>query len=600
MNPFEGIFEKIERQLNQDPPRLLELRRLMLEVDELISSDDYQALSIQERSRLQAARKDLKNSIRQQEDDEEAMLAAAASEPVSVTDNGEIADTAATETSGGNTQASERNPQAEQHMEAAEKLFYSGRYNEAINLFDRVLQFEPNWDRARQHRAEAENYLRTGYIPAVALPAEAASAYGKAQSAARVGRFSDALALVERAQESLRELGIQRWQEGQEFAQKLQENIDAETVFQEGVELFKRGQLDEAIERVETALRATGLPKYEDRLQNYRRLKETMRQMYESLGQPSVEPAGLVKIKNELDSLASEFGENPSFERLKERLLSVIPRVVEPLKEQIRSLKSQAERAPTLEGALYLARQARSQLNHIRSLEGFDESLDRLHVEVERLIHALQKYDEELQMASRAYNDKPTWPSAASRLSQTVRERYSNDPGVMELNRSLRRFHLTLIGIRFGGVTFGVIFIVLLAMWGLGRFQAYQISLTPTATPTATATATSTPTPTETATVTATPTATFTPTLTPTPMGGIAQRDMWARNGCYESFNAAGRVLAGSRVRFLPAERRFDDFSRECVLIEYQRFDGVTVIGWVLMMDVGSGPPPTATPTPRR
>ena len=98
-------------------------------------------------------------------------------------------------------------------METAEKLFYSGRYAEAIQLFDRVLQLEPNWERARQHRSEAENYLRTGYIPAVALPTEAASAYGKAQSAARVGRYADALALLEKAQNSLRELGILRWQE---------------------------------------------------------------------------------------------------------------------------------------------------------------------------------------------------------------------------------------------------------------------------------------------------------------------------------------------------------------------------------------------------
>jgi hypothetical protein len=67
--------------------------------------------------------------------------------------------------------AREHNLQAEQQMDVAEKLFYSGRYAEAIQLFDRVIQLEPAWERARQHRSEAENYLRTGYIPAVALPA---------------------------------------------------------------------------------------------------------------------------------------------------------------------------------------------------------------------------------------------------------------------------------------------------------------------------------------------------------------------------------------------------------------------------------------------
>jgi hypothetical protein len=50
-------------------------------------------------------------------------------------------------------------------------------------------------------------------------------------------------------------------------------------------------------------------------------------------------------------------------------------------------------------------------------------------------------------------------------------------------------------------------------------------------------------------------------------------------------------------VRFLPADRRFDEFGRECVLVEYQR-DAGAVIGWVLLGDLGAGPPATPTPEP--
>ncbi len=479
----------------------------------------------------------------------------------------------------------------------AEKLFYSGRYAEAIQLFDRVLQLEPNWERARQHRSEAENYLRTGYIPAVALPTEAASAYGKAQSAARVGRYADALALLEKAQNSLRELGILRWQEGQEFAQKLQENIDAEHVYEEGMALFKQGQIDAAIEKVEAAALATGLPKYTDRLRELRQVKDSLQSIYETLNQATIEPQTASQAKASLDTLIAVYGENPLFDKLLERFKTVIPRVVEPLKEQVRSLKNQADRAPTLEEALYLSQQARQNLDQIRNLEGVDLSLDRLQNEIDKLQRDLQRYDNDLQSAQRAYEDRPAWPVEAARLSADVRSRYPNDPGVVRLERNLRGYRLKTLGIRLGIIFVGIVLLAVLAFWGFGRYQAYVVSLTPTATPTSTVTPTTTLTPTPTLTGTPTLTPTATPTSTPPPTSGIVQRDVWARNGCYESFTALGRIPAGAVVQFLPAERRFDDFNRECVLVEGQRQAG-SVIGWVLLMDIGAAPPPTTTPSP--
>jgi hypothetical protein len=71
----------------------------------------------------------------------------------------------------------------------------------------------------------------------------------------------------------------------------------------------------------------------------------------------------------------------------------------------------------------------------------------------------------------------------------------------------------------------------------------------------------------------------------PTPSVGLAARPIWARSGCYESFNAIGKIPEGGELRFLPSERRFDDFNRECVLVEYQGPDR-SVIGWVLFPDV--------------
>lgn len=595
MNSFD-LIEKQYQELQDNPSAsVVELRHLLLEIEDLVSSLDYQDLVLDQRNTLQERRKELLRRLQEQENGNAAVAEK----------NNSQGQTSASQPEGIPGQAStraeperEHNPAAESQMEMAEKLFYSGRYAEAVQIFDRILQVEPNWERARQHRTEAENYLRTGYIPVVALPADAASAYGKAQSAARVGRFADALALLESAQNALHELGIQRWQEGQDFAQKLQENIDAEKAFEEGLDLFRQGNIDDAIERIQAAVGATGMPKYSERAQNLRKVKDSLRSIYDSLNQAELEPQAASLAKANLDALVVEYGENPAFERLIERFKAITPRVVEPLKEQTRTLKNQAEHATTLEEGLYLNKQARQSLAQIRNLEGVDESLDRLQSEIERQQRAYQKFDTDLQAANQAYEKNPAWPAEASRLSAEVVKRFPVDPGVKELKRKLGSYRLKVLGIEAGLVVIGILILIGLFAWGKNKYQAYLLAKTPTLTATATSTATFTPTPTQTPTLTPTPLPTLTPTLTPTPIIAFIQRDVYARNGCYEKFTAVGKIIAGASVRFLPTERRFDEFNRECVLVEYLTATGAGITGWVLTLDVGVTPPPTETSVP--
>lgn len=584
MTDFDVLENDINALLSQDSPSLSDLRRAMLDLDDYMNAPEFEELGIEGRAHLQSLRRDLRSRIRELEDETQGIYESKPEIIESYTPASsfvsEVNDKPVT-----SSEIRQHNPVAEEMMEEAEKFFYSGRYAEAMKLFDRILQIEPDWERAKQHRSESENYLRTGYIPSVALPAEAASAFGKAQSAARVGRYQDALNLLNKAQSILREMGIPRWQDGLEFEQKLQESLDAENVYLEGVSLFEQGRLDEAIEKVETASRATGLPKYADKAQEYRRVKEATRNIVEVLNSATTEPKAIAQVKAELDNLMAEYGENPSLTRLRARFEESIPRIVGPLKEQARALKTQAERSRTMEGALYLAKQAKSQLEQIRNLEGVDESLDRLQYDLDKLIRDVQKYEDELQAANVAYESNPSWPREAVKLSTDVRRRYPNDPGVVDLNRQLTRYRTIQTGLRFA---MGVLIVIVIGILGLfltNRVRAYMVSLTPTATPTQTATATATPTGTATATPTATATATFTPTLTPTPLSGLAIRTIWARTDCYEGFPAVGRIPEGGNVRFLPDDRRFDDFNRECVLVEYREEDR-SIIGWVLIADI--------------
>lgn len=590
MSRVESFENRVNNLLVQEIPPLSDMRRLMLEIDDFVNSPEFQSIPIEDRSRLQNARKDLKAGIRKQEDQQEPngfTLDSGVEPPAPVREFSETPQASWSISPPTTPSISSHNASAEEQMENAEKLFYSGRFGEAIKLYDRVLQIEPNWERAKQHRSEADNYLRTGYIPSVALPAEAASSFGKAQSAARVGRYSDALAMLLKAQGVLRELGIQRWQEGQEFEQKLQENIDAENAYQDGLKLFRAGQVDEGIEAVDTAYRATGLPKYSDRAQSMRKFKETIRSINDLLSSATLEPKVLVQAKTDLDNLANEYGENPAVQRLRSRFENAIPRIVTPLKEQVRELKTQAERSVTIEETLFFARQAKQQLDQIRNLEGMDDSLDRLNSELDKVIRDTQRLADELASANRSLENHPNWPAEADRISAEVRKRYPNDPGVTSLRRALSRYHMSRAGLRFLIVLIGIGVLFLIGWFAVNRFRSFMVSLTPTPTATATRTPLPTGTFTPTATVTPTITPTSTPTQTPTPQAGITLRDVWARNGCYETFSAVGKIPAESPVRFLPSERRFDDFNRECVLVEYRGPNNIAIIGWVLISDLG-------------
>lgn len=584
MADFETLQAEATRLIGQEPAVLPEIRKLMVEMDDYFTSPEFQSLEREQRSALQTLYKELRIRVRGPEAGTPAAADARAGNGQGF--NGPAFTIPGEEPTLKNPpKAREHDPKAELSMAEAEKLFYGGRYAEAIKLYDEVLQIEPDWDRARQHRSESENYLRTGYIPSVALPAEAATSFGKAQSAARLGRYQEAMTLLNKAQAHLREMGIQRWQEGQEFEQKLQQNIDAEIVYEEGMKLFSQGQFDEGIDRVETAARATGLPRYNDRVATMRQVRDQLRQATEILNATMPNPKAIARAKNILDAMTLEYGDNSTLSRLRSRLESVVPKALDPLKDQVRTLRSQVERTQTLEAAQSKLQQARQVIEQIKLLDPLDDDLGPMQEELEHFSRDVTRFQEELQQANQALNTNRSWPAAAARMSQEVRSRYPNDPGVIELNRSLSSYQYTLTGIKVGGIVIGV-FIVAMLLWaGFGRVNAYIVSLTPTATPTVTATATATRTPNPTATATQTPRPTTTPTITPTPLTGSVSRDVWARFGCYESYEAIARIPEGAIVRFLPVERTFDDFSRECVFVEY-RGETRQINGWILLADL--------------
>ncbi len=487
--------------------------------------------------------------------------------------------------------SSSHDPEAEEMMNTAEEAFYAGNYQKAIPLFEKVLQIEPGWARAQEHHDEAEEFLRTGNIPSVALPPEAGKAYGKAQSAARVFRYQTALNYLDEAFDSLKESGINRWREGEELRQDLENQMQAHEVYQEGISLLDQGDLQGGLSKIQTAASAAALPEYVDKANEIREDLSTLNEIADIVNlSGNIPPKKLADSRSELDRQSVKYGEIPQISRLRNRMEIVLPAVTASVIENVQRFKRQGEAANTLKAAREAYSQAEEQLDVLQSLEPNHPQSQSLRSSIKDSLQEIEKLEDSLQRANQSLNaENRFFPRNAHSISKAVRTRFPEDPEVLELKHRLRWYPITLYG---GGTIIAIL--VLIALWfggqGIaGLVRQRQLALTPS--PTATGTITPTPTITPTATVTPTPTPErsptpiYSPTATPV-ITGTVLRTLFAREGCYESYRAVGRVPEGAVVSLIAIPNRvFDNLNRECVLIEYRTEDRA-IIGYVPLVDM--------------
>jgi tetratricopeptide (TPR) repeat protein len=487
--------------------------------------------------------------------------------------------------------SSSHDPEAENIMNTAEEAFYAGDYKKSIALFEKVLQLEPGWSRAEEHRAEAEEFLRTGNIPSVALPPEAGKAFGKAQSAARVFRYQTALDYLDDAFTSLNETGINRWREGEELRQDLENQMQAHEVYQEGLARLRQGDLDAGLSKIQTAASAAALPEYVDKASEIRNDLAALDEIADVVNlSGNIPPDKLADSRTKLDRLSVKYGEIPQISRLRNRMDLILPTVTSTLIEKVQRLIRQGESASTLAAAQAAYSDAEDSLTTLRTLRPDHAQGQTLLATIQDSQQAVADLEDNLQRANQALNtENKFYPKNAFKISKPVRTRFPQDPQVLDLKRSLRWYPITRYG---GGALAGILVIFL--MWFGGRGIAgvvseRQLAQTPSPTATATITPTSTVTVTPTITPTPTPEPTETPDYTPTAtpvITGTVTRTLFIRSYCYDTHVAVGRVPEGSVVRLISMpERLFDYLNRECFLVEYRTEDTVYT-GYILAIDL--------------
>jgi tetratricopeptide (TPR) repeat protein len=580
-NLIDQLVDDIVNAINFIPPSLDDLTQLLQQAEDMMGGPYYKQQSSEQQNLLRDAKRDLKNKIAELN----------STQPDDTTDDQNKSSDQDDEIPSPNDQ----NPKADEWMNKGESAFYAGRYQEAVEYYENVLKLVSTKERARHHRDQALEYLRTGHIPKEALPSDVAILFGKAQSAARVMNLARAREILDDAWQSLRDKDINKWDEGQKFEDDLNKAEEAEIAYKDGLEEFRRGNIDEAINKVQSAADLAGIPLYKEKNQELRNAREKIADIRQKIYARPLTPELVLGAGAELSELQATYGANSLLERLQNQQIVAMNQVTEQLFEQIHQQLNDAQRVININDAERIIENSSEYLQTLRNSGISDDIVRRLSREEDRLGNLKSKVDNAagtLQQAQDAYHGRKY--RSAWKLLREVREEFPRDPDVEKLGRSLSWIDsLRTVGFAILGII-SLIIIGFILQRGYTAWNNYMISQTPSPTPTATFTVTpsltptNTMTPTPTSTVTLTPTSTSTPSLTPTPMTMYTIRNVWARNDCYEGFTAVGKIPGGSPVRLLPAERRFDSLNRECFLVEYRGDASVT--GWVLLSDLSLNP----------
>ena len=145
MNKYQKLENEINTALERAEPSLEELKRLLSQVqDEALKLKNSDPDIVESRPYLYTLRKSLETEITKLETEDKSKRSSekkVGSEAPKVSVNN-----------------SDHTPEAENLMKQAEDLFYKGEYRDSIPIYERVLKLEPNWERAKDHLAEAENH----------------------------------------------------------------------------------------------------------------------------------------------------------------------------------------------------------------------------------------------------------------------------------------------------------------------------------------------------------------------------------------------------------------------------------------------------------
>lgn len=553
MKKYEKLENQINTELERAEPSSVELKRLLSQVqDEASKLNKSDPDFIESGPFLNTLHKNLENEIKKLEREDK-------SKPSSEKKVG-------SETPKVSATNSVHIPEAEKLMKQAEELFYQGEYPAAIQIYKQVIDLEPNWQTAVDHRDEAEKSHRTGKIPSVILPHDVIEKMSGLESAFRNRNLDIAKDKIDSAIQLMKSKGFTKWEEGFLWREKIINFMGAAEAFQKGESLFLSGEIYKAITQMEIAHSVTQYTDYKDKLDECKAVKEKLDFINQA---KKSDPNEMLEAIDAYEALEANYSGNPAVDKSKTNLVNKSKDLVSQLKSEIDNFLQTYSFSDIFESQKKL-KEVHAKIIQVKKLSGFMTSSVEVPSEDEkRISNKLSEVETAVNNLNQANATYVNNPKSANELYEKLFDDYSRDPEVNKLGRNLSKFRRNRKITNIALIVLGALISLAVLYFGISSIikQIEQVNLSKT--PTATATATLTPT--STATLTPTATTTTTPTYTPTPaVYTTVNERSYLRTRCSIDSPMWNTYPIPKGTSLIPIKWDYDASGRGCVYVTYQ------------------------------
>jgi len=449
-------------------------------------------------------------------------------------------------------------PDIDDTLSTLTQSYYSGDYQQTVDLANKVLAQQPGNPTALEYRQKAEDNLIRGVVPDHRIPFDARVSYNRANSLVRAGNYDEAERLYREARDLAERAGILSWKDAEQAMLDIQDLALARELLNEGDRLLATDNWSEALRKYEGALRVVANdPQAEERIELVRRVQQDTDQVAVQLSMLSGSLQDqAAQLQNILGILTRVRQRLPNSERLTQLLQQANQRLTgtkTQLHDQGQAALARANSANALEERLALTNDALNLLELGVKLDPSDNALSdtllgaraaasdmqRARQIVERASALIaQNFDNELSHARsmlaglQGYAADARYRAVVTDLlsrymeraevaleegdldeAQTWLDATHDEPfNILGRRAEVQRIENGIRNQRRGkGLRIATIAFVIFIFGSIGVALAQPVWY-PMLYPPPTGTATNTPTPTD----TATPTNTYTPTATPT------------------------------------------------------------------------------------